>query len=440
MLLLSTLASCGSGEDYTVITVSPSTCVITNVQLGKIPCIVNIKTAEGKDSIYVASITGANYPMSIDHYGGRIFNVDSLPYGCDAAKVTFSTLASSGTLAINALSQEVDTFFVATDSTDFRKPRKVTVYALDGIAKRSYMLEVRVHQEEGDVFKWQEMATDVAEFTDIDLSGAMAHEGILYAFGEAQHQPVVMTALTTDPTTWTKENTTHRVTSPLAYDGYFYALSKGTLLQSEDGKIWKEVTTNLSAPLLTLTAGSTALYGVTANGFVVSSDAHNWTVQNADEPEFLPTENCSATCLPSPIDSNFEDIIVVGSRNGVPVVWKLNVDTSGTYEYTWNYYPENPLNNKPCPELPMRNIFAYDGGTLLLGSDASGNSVVRLSRDNGRTWEEKLIPQLEKVTTPFVATVDNNHFVWILSDKGLILKGRYNRLGWERQDHIFTKN
>lgn len=439
MLLLSTLASCGSGEDYTVITVSPSTCVVTNVQLGKIPCIVNIKTAEGKDSVYVASITGSNYPMSIDHYGGRIFNVDSLPYGCDAAKVTFNTLASSGTLAINSLSQEVDTFFVATDSTDFRTPRKVTVYALDGIAKRSYMLEVRVHQEEGDVFKWQEMSTGVAEFTGIEWTGALAHEGILYAFGEENDQPVVMTALATAPTTWNKENTTHHVEAPLAYNGCFYALSKGALLQSEDGKTWKEVPTNLSTQLLTIAAGSTALYGITETGFVVSTDAYNWTSQKADEPAFLPTENCSATCLPSPIDASFEDIIVVGSRNGSPVVWKLNVDKTGTYDYTWNYYPENPLNNNPCPELPMRKIFAYDGGTLLLGSDISGNSMVRLSRDNGRTWEEKHIPQLDMITSPFVATVDSNHFVWILSDKGLVLKGRYNRLGWKQQDRIFTK-
>jgi hypothetical protein len=122
--------------------------------------------------------------MSIDHYGGRIFNVDSLPYGCDAAKVTFATLASSGTLAINSLSQDVDTFFVATDSTDFRTPRRVTVYAPDGIAVRSYMLEVRVHQQEGDAFEWlpvgecSEVATD-----GIRLTALMAHEGILYAYG-----------------------------------------------------------------------------------------------------------------------------------------------------------------------------------------------------------------------------------------------------------------
>lgn len=438
-MLFSAITSCSSGDDYTVITVSPSTCVITNVEMGKIPCVVNLKTAEGEDSTYVASITGANYPMSIDHYGGRIFNVDSLPYGCDVAKVTFSTLASSGTLAINSLSQDVDTFFVATDSTDFRKPRKVTVYAPDGIAVRSYMLEVRVHQEEGDVFKWQQMATGVEAFANVQLTAMFAHEGRLYAFGDENGQPVVLTALASAPAEWQKQDVNKKVVAPIVYEGLFYALSEGVLIQSVDGVTWMEVSTNLTAPLLTLVAGSTSLYGVTEYGFVASVDGMAWTLQEADEPEFLPTENCSAACLPSPTDEMYEDLIVVGTRDGKPVVWKLNVDKSGLYSYKWNYYPENSINSKPCPELPLRNIFAYDGGTLLLGAESNGASVVCLSRDNGRTWENKEIPQLNDVIGAFATTVDSNHFVWVVTENGMVLKGRFNRLGWVQQDRVFTK-
>lgn len=438
-MITSVLMSCGSGDDYTVITVSPSTCVITNIEMGKIPCLVRTKTIDGKDSTYVASITGANYPMSIDHYGGRIFNVDSLPYGCDAGKITFASLGSSGTLAINSLSQDVDTFFVSTDSTDFRKPRKVTVYALDGVAARSYMLEVRVHQEEGDEFKWQHQASVLDAWGGVTLNAALAHEGSLYAFGVENNQPTMLTALATAPAEWTKVAIDKVITAPTVFNGVFYALSEGALVQSVDGMTWSEVSTNVSAPFMTLVAGTTALYGVTTDGFVTSVDGTSWTLQEADETAYLPTENCSATCIPSPTDKSFEDILVVGSRDGKPVVWKLNVDKTGMYTFTWNYYPENALNGNPCPELPKRNVFAYDGATLLLGTDADGASVVRLSRDNGRTWLKKEIPQLEGVNGNFVATVDANHYVWVITESGMVLKGRFNRLGWAQQDRVFTE-
>ena len=434
------MTSCGTGDDYTVITVSPSTCVVTSVELGKIPCIVQTKTAEGEDSIYVASITGSNYPMSIDHFSGRVFNVDSLPYGCDAAKVTFATLGCSGSLAINSVSQQdVDTFFVATDSTDFRQPRKVTVYAPNGIAKRTYWFEVRVHQEEGDAFVWQKVATDAEALAGVTLKSAFANEGALFVYGEEKGQPVVLTALATAPAEWTKTLTDKVVTSPTVYDGKFFALADGALQESLDGMSWSAATTTLSQPLMTLVAGSTALYGVTADGFVSSQNGTDWALQNADEMAYLPTENCSATCLPSITDPTFEDILMVGSRNGNPVVWKLNVDKMGMYEYTWNYYPEMAGNPVPCPELSQRNVFAYDGATLLLGAQTDGTSVVRLSRDNGRTWGAKELPQLDAVNGPFVAAVDAKHFIWVVTQSGQVLKGRINRLGWAQQDRVFTE-
>ncbi len=429
------VASCTGSDDYTVISVAPSTCVITDVEMGKIPCTVRTKTVDGKDSTYIATITGSNYPMSIDHLGGRIFNVDSLPYGCDAAKVTFSSLASSGSLAINSVSQQdVDTFFVATDSTDLRQPRKVTVYAPNGIAKRIYWLEVRVHQEEGNAFVWQTPAEGVTAFANLEFTASLANEGSLFVYGVENGQPVVMKALASAPAEWTKASMDKAIAAPVVYEGSFYALADGHLVQSADGVNWAAVTTTLTNPLLTLVAGSTALYGVTADGFVTSVNGTDWALQDADEPANLPLEKCAAACLPSPTDAMFEDIIVVGTRDGRAVVWKLNVDKSGMYSYEWNYYPEMDINPSPCPELAQRQIFAYDGATLLLGAQDDGTNVVRLSRDNGRTWEQKEIPQLEGVSGAWTSAVDANHFVWVITQDGKVLKGRFNRLGWAQQD------
>ena len=433
------LVACGGTDDYSTVSVAPSTCILTSVELGKIPCVTHTTTADGRDSIYVATITGGHYPMSIDHHGGRVFNVDSLPYGCDAAKITFTTLASSGSLGINSLSQEVDTFFMATDSTDFRKPRKVTVYAANGETKRTYNFEVRVHKEKPEEFKWQEVANNLDIWAGVTPNAAFAHEGTLYAYGVEGSQPVAMTALASAPAEWNKVALDAEIVNPTVFNGCFYALNEGGLMLSTDGTTWATVSTNLSTPLLTIVAGTTALYGVTEAGFVSSTDGLDWTLQEADEPTFIPTENCSGACLPSPTDNTFEDIIIVGSREGTPVVWKLNVDLLGMYSFTWNYYPDNSLNGSPCPELPQRNIFAYDGATLLLGAETDGASVVRLSRDNGRTWKHNEIPQLEGIQDSFATAVDANHFVWIIAEGGKVLKGRFNRLGWAQQDRVFTE-
>lgn len=437
-VLTAFFAACGSDEDYTVLTVSPTTCVVTSVEMGSIPCVRTTKSSEGKDSLYVVMINGAYYPMSIDQKSGYIFNVDSLPYGCDAEKVTFATLSCSGTMAINSLSQQdVDTFFVATDSTDFRKPRKVTVYSPNGTAKRTYTMEVRVHQEDGDKFVWTQSAEALSAFADATLNAALSHEGTLYVYGEENGAPVVFTALATAPSEWTKHASNQAVASVVNYESEFYALSNGTLVQSTDGIMWTAPSTTLAEPLMTLTTGTIALYGVTTNGFVTSTDGVNWVQQEADEPEYLPTGDCAAACLPSLIDNTFEDIILVGSKDDKNVVWKLNVDTMGEYDYQWTYYPDTDLNPNPCPLLTQRSVYAYDGGTLLVGQQQDGAFAMYLSRDNGRTWDPTALPQPENITKPCVAMVDANNFIWLITQDGNVMKGRFNRLGWIKQNNVF---
>lgn len=430
--------ACGSDDDYTVSTVAPTTCVVTNVQMGSIPCVRTTKDSEGKDSVYVVTVTGAYYPMSIDQNKGHIFNVDSLPYGCDVAKITFTTLSCSGTLAINSLGeQETDTFFVAKDSTDFRKPRKVTVYSPNGLAKRTYNMEVRVHQEEGDKFVWTQYPNAQDAFGNATLNAAFSNNGTLFAYGEEDGAPVVFTAQTTAPTQWEKHASNQVVRSVVYYKSEYYALSDGALIQSTDGIVWNALSTTLTAPLMALANGTTALYGVTSDGFVTSTDGVNWEAQDADEPENLPTGICAATCLPSMTDNTFEDIILVGSKEDKSVVWKLNVDTEGDYSYPWIYYPDTNLNPQPCPLLTQRSVYAYDGGTLMAGVHQDGKYTLCLSRDNGRTWDVTAIPQPENATMASVTTVDAFNFIWIITPNGNIMKGRFNRLGWDKLESVF---
>ena len=125
-------------------------CFISGMTIGTLS-----RTVTRADSTVLVSVTGYNFPLTIDHVNGQIYNVDSLPCNTNVAKVVFSSLKAQGTLAIQSLYSGKDTVFVSTDSTDFRQPRKVTVYGKDGVSRRVYTISLRVHQEEGDSAKWQ---------------------------------------------------------------------------------------------------------------------------------------------------------------------------------------------------------------------------------------------------------------------------------------------
>ena len=91
MVCLSWTASC-STDDFEMAGPASSACIVSAVTMGQIPAVVNLKQTDGTDSLVVINVVGANYPMTIDHFGGRIYNLDSLPYGADVSKVTFTTL------------------------------------------------------------------------------------------------------------------------------------------------------------------------------------------------------------------------------------------------------------------------------------------------------------------------------------------------------------
>ena len=81
-----------------------------------------------------------------------------------------------------------------------------------------------------------------------------------------------------------------------------------------------------------------------------------------------------------------------------------------------------------------RQLFAYDKGLLQTGVDSNGELIFYLSRDGGRTWRNDAIPELDLHAGQVITLVDKAQFVWVLSSEGVACRGRYNRLGWIRQD------
>lgn len=148
------LTACLSDKE-TEIVVS-NDCMVTHVKLGKLNRNIYTRTADGtKDSVYVQSVPAGLYELTIDQHNNIIYNVDSLPCNTNVRRVALAAFAARGGVTIRSLTSGRDTLFSISDSTDFSRPREITIHGEDGISKRVYTIELRVHREEGDSSQWK---------------------------------------------------------------------------------------------------------------------------------------------------------------------------------------------------------------------------------------------------------------------------------------------
>lgn len=141
--------------------------VLTNVAFGTLPRVMHTTTKAGKDSTYMSSVSATNpYPFTIDQINNVAYNLDSLPVGTRADKVIFSTFTvNGGTFTLQKLTDSKDTLYAVADTLDFSKgPREFHLYGTDGRSRRTYRVEVRIHQQKPDSVTWTPRTVD--EFTE----------------------------------------------------------------------------------------------------------------------------------------------------------------------------------------------------------------------------------------------------------------------------------
>lgn len=132
---------------------------ITNATLGNLKRSIATRSRDGqRDSSYTVLVNGAYYPLTIDQKQGRIYNVDSLPYGTDVSRVAMEKMTQVGGLVIRSLHSAQDTIFNLKDSTDYTRPRQLTTISMDGKHRRHYTVELRVHQQDPEGTHWQSMS------------------------------------------------------------------------------------------------------------------------------------------------------------------------------------------------------------------------------------------------------------------------------------------
>ena len=438
-------------NDDDVDTTMASDCIITNLTLGTLNRYLLTKNAAGEDSTYRVTVTGSLYPMSIDHFkrpgyncDGRIWNRDSLPYGTDITKVTFSAINATGGYMIRSLTTGRDTAFVSTDSTDFSLPRMVTVFGADGVSQRSYEVCVLVHKQEGDSMNWQRVAQPNKLLSSMTNLRAVAQNGILTLYGlqgtETKAVRIPYTAKTVAPQTeWTTKTLTNLLPQTIQHgqNGKLLALNADhQILSSTDGLAWTALGSSLT-PTTLLAGGETCLQALNDGEFLSSADGLAWTAVANDEPALAPkTDSIVSVCVPAGNNDGQEVFVAVEQRKGRVNVWRRTVDVKGGEEYPWIRIPAAETNQYNCPALRDASIFRYDGATWMTGLTQDGQPApLYASHDNGRTW----IPEKIKLPVSFalgtyqiVATNDEHHFIWYINaTSGEIWRGRHFRLGWK---------
>lgn len=170
-LLSIALASCVGSDDYT--TTYPS----SDAQ------IYGLKIAGTATN----AIDSINYPImaktkfAIDQFRQHIYNPDSLPYRTDLKKKLAATIAfnSAGVGKVSLLyaNDSVADWGGNSDSIDFSTPSypKFVLTAPDGVTKKTYTIDIRVHKVNPDTLVWE----NVSNTKQISLPSTVASQKTL---------------------------------------------------------------------------------------------------------------------------------------------------------------------------------------------------------------------------------------------------------------------
>ncbi len=229
LLTLSTITGCSDDTDPYGST--SQDCMVSAVSLGTLYRTIHTKDSKGNDSTYTVTVRGAYYPMSIDQINNRIFNADSLPYGTDISRVVFSTFSATGVLGIKALVTGKDSIFTYTDTTNFDtpEPREISVYTSDLLRHRSYTIELRVHQQDGEEWNWQNFG-QVNPLHGLTKLRTLVENDSIYVWGyNGYSQSVLAKAATNNLQSWQSATTSHEIATGGIYaiDGRFFSLAGG---------------------------------------------------------------------------------------------------------------------------------------------------------------------------------------------------------------------
>lgn len=451
------LTSCLNSDDDTNIEYTHDT-AITAFSLGTLTRYYpGTSSSTGNDTTLSATVTGSAYNFYIDQTTRQIYNADSLPVGTKTSAVlaTITSKQSSPLLWVykNHNNEDSLAYYSSSDSIDFSTPRTIRVYNNDFSAYVAYNIQVNVHQEDGDVFLWHNLAQNNAPLAALTNLKAVSAGNHIFVFGMNGGNAKVFQTKNTDGTSWTEIEganvtlTEEACKGVVAKDDELYVLNNGAVLKSADAKTWETVATDASL-LQLIGASSRYLYAYSTAGISVSKDnGASWSAEALDtDASYLPENSLSMAIAPIRSTKNAETLLFVGNRStdyadSIATLWTRTVDYhTNASAGKWNYVEYDANQRGKLPYLSTIQVAANDSGYVALGAGAfkEGNRMVNRCRwyksNNGLTWSVDttvVTPSNYAFDHPAALVRDTNNFYWIINN-GNVWKGRYNRDGWKK--------
>lgn len=441
------LSSCMKDDDDDV--VLGNECYIVSFELESVKQVHHTTTSDGEDSIYTVKIDGSYFPLTIDHLNQTIENRDSLPYNSDISSLLVTATYSGAAMSYRELGETSDTAWVsysATDSIDFSKPLQFAVVAADATSYRHYTVKLNVHQQEGDSLYWHRSDSIVPPLEDMAEMKAVSFREKLMVLGKTADgvNLAVRDGLGTSGN-WE----THTLALPadadlstlqVKDDALYLTAPSGQMYTSADGLQWEAFGTPLSGMTLAATTDQ-FFYALVDGRLYRSADAVEWTEEELDEDiSYLPQSHLQSVSYTQ--DNGNKRLFLTGASGNTSASWaKMWRSDKVEADAMWMYFNPSADNVYQFPLLKSQTLFPYDGRLMTFGGqrmDKEGDAMGTLyvSNDNGITWKADLdlhLPvELKGVEGPLAATVDANHYIWIIANKQ-VWRGRLNRLGFDRQ-------
>ena len=423
-----TITSCLSSDETEITLYNDA--VITNFYITTAKVEKHTTSSLGEDSVYTETNTNvANITFQIDHYEGRIYNLDSLPYGTNAQKLLCSySTKNNGVVAIKTLESEENenewVYLSTTDSIDFSVERQVKVYAYnDTELTRQYTIEVRVKQTPEVPMVWQNVGK-LADFETMQNARLLAYgDNVVLLASDGTSTTIYRNNGSTFEKMFDNEPANLYANAVTYVDAM--AVFNGTSIKYMQGdfEIKEERTPDDGISQL-LAMDRSHIYAINDNGkIVMSSDyGEHWQEDVLDDDASnLPDKELAAISVLNSRNKNVDNTILIGkcSTNQQDHMMSWLKISTGSDSDKWTLMTGSEQSANTLPTLSKLSMTAADSGLLLAtGADADGKiEKLYISCDGGITWKQNsdyTLPEVAKGATAIVLCMDNANVLWAI--------------------------
>lgn len=432
---------------------------ITAFTLGKLSLRVDSTTKDGKkDSVYYRKLDAKKYVFYIDQINKRVYNLDSLPYGVNQKKIvgTFST-RNAGVVTLKSLTSDSTAYYKnGQDSVDFTSERTFVVYSNSQKYSQKYTVDVRVHKQKPNDFKWNQLAT-VPAFASLQGLRVANAGSMVLVFGSTGSGTVVYGSPIADGKTWAKlvpsfSPDANAWQNAVSFNGTAYVLSGGRLWKSDDATSWTDLGVAASAMSRLLGASNAGLHLLGTDGQLYLAKAGTTQIASqalAANSAYLPQQDFNMVVWDHSASDKTEQVVLLGNRteaghagDSAPVVWgKVFEYGQASSTQKWAYY--NSMEAEPrLPRMSNLQVVAHGPVLLAVGGAGMGASSsvqalkdVYVSADGGLSWRTNRIytmpTDIAKNTTHFAMGADKDNHIWLVcAGTGKVWRVRKNSVGW----------